>query len=110
MCTSCLATWEFYPINRESGDGKRKPKLSRKGNVLIRKHLYMAALTATRSDQYLKSIYEASVDHGMCRRAALVKIMGKMIEHALWNARKIMKITIPKSTLPTGKNIRSAIL
>lgn len=69
----------FYPINRESGDGKRKPKLSRKGNVLIRKHLYMAALTATRSDQYLKSIYEASIDHGMCRKAALVKIMSKMM-------------------------------
>lgn len=69
----------FYPINKESGDGKRKPKLSRKGNVLIRKHLYMAALTATRSDQYLKSIYEASVDHGMCRKAALVKIMSKMM-------------------------------
>ena len=69
----------LYPVNKESGDGKKKPKLSRKGNVLIRKHLYMAALSAIRYDSYLKSIYEASVDHGMCRKAAITKIMSKMM-------------------------------
>lgn len=69
----------LYPTHKESGDKKHKPKLSRKGNTLIRKHLYMAALSAVRHDPYLKTIYEKSVERGVCRRAALTKIMSKMM-------------------------------
>ena len=69
----------LYPVIKESGDGKKKPHMSRKGNVLLRKNLYMSAMVACTHDPYLRNIYLKSVEKGMPRISAVCKIMKKML-------------------------------
>ena len=69
----------LYPVIKESGDLKKKPHMSRKGNVLLRKTLYMCAMVATNHDPYLREIYLRSVDKGMTGKAAICKVMKKML-------------------------------
>lgn len=69
----------LYPIIKESGDGKKKPHMSKKGNVLLRKRLYMSAMVACHFDPYLKSLYTRLVDRGMPKKSAICAIMKKML-------------------------------
>lgn len=69
----------LYPVIKESGDGVKKPRMSRKGNHTLRRYLYMAALAASTHDPYLRSIYTKSVEKGMPKKAAICKIMKKLL-------------------------------
>ena len=67
------------PVIKESGDGKKHPKMSKKGSSYMRSLLYMAALNAVRSDDHLRKIYEEAIENGMGKKAALGKIMQKIL-------------------------------
>jgi transposase len=69
----------LYPVIKESGDFKKKPHLSKRGNSLMRKTLYMCAMVACHNDTYLSKIYRNCVDRGMAKKAALCKVMVKML-------------------------------
>ncbi|MDY0152532.1 MAG: IS110 family transposase [Candidatus Cloacimonas sp.] len=69
----------LYPVIKESGDLKKKPHMSKKGNVLLRKTLYMCAMVACHHDPYLSAIYRKSVEKGMTGKAAICKVMKKML-------------------------------
>lgn len=69
----------LYPVIKESGDAKKKPHLSRKGNNLLRRNLYLSAMVACCHDPYLRSIYLKSVEKGMSKKSAICKIMKKML-------------------------------
>lgn len=69
----------LYPVIKESGDVSNKPRLSRRGNMLLRKTLFMCAMVACNHDPYLGGIYRKSVERGMAKKAAICKIMTKML-------------------------------
>lgn len=69
----------LYPVINESGDGKKKPHLSRKGNTMLRKHLFMSALVACNHDPHLGSVYHKAVEKGLSKKAAICKVMKKML-------------------------------
>jgi transposase len=69
----------LYPVNKVSGDGKKKPHLCRKGNALLRKRLYMSAMVASNHDQYLRSLYLKLVDRGVPKKSAICVVMKKML-------------------------------
>lgn len=69
----------LYPVIKESGDGKKRPHMSKKGNVLLRKHLYLSAMVACKCDSYLRNLYLKSVEKGMAKKSAICKIMSKML-------------------------------
>lgn len=69
----------LYPVIKESGDGRKKPHLSRKGNRLLRKRLYMSAMVACQHDPYLRSLYMKLVDRGVPKKSAICVMMKKML-------------------------------
>jgi len=56
-----------------------RPHLCKKGNPRIRQALYMAAMSAVRSDTQLRQTYERLIQHGKVPMVALGAIMRKLI-------------------------------
>lgn len=69
----------LYPVIKESGDGKKKPHMSKKGNTLLRKRLYLSAMVACHHDPYLSIMYQKLVDRGVAKKSAICIIMKKML-------------------------------
>jgi hypothetical protein len=69
----------LYPVIKESGDGKKRPYMSKKGNHLLRKYLYMATMVACYKDPYISSLYENLVNNGMHKKKAICRMMNKML-------------------------------
>ena len=69
----------LYPEIKESGDIKKRPRLSKKGNAQLRKTLYMCAMVASTKNPYFNKLYSKSVEKGMAKKAAFCKMMGKML-------------------------------
>lgn len=66
------------PINADSGKHRGKRRI-RAGRHRVRKALYIAALTAVRSNQRLKAIYQTMIDRGKAPKAALIAIARKIL-------------------------------
>jgi transposase len=65
---------------RESGAWKGQPKLSKRGSGLLRKLLYMTAVSCLRrKDSPFRAYYEAMVVRGLRGRKALMAVMRKMV-------------------------------
>jgi len=56
-----------------------RPHLCKKGNPRIRQALYMAAMSAVRSDTQLRQTYERLIQHGKAPMVALGAIMRKLV-------------------------------
>ena len=71
---------------RESGKWKGTPRISKKGNVFIRKALYFPALTATRSSTFEKNLYERILNKRGLTMIASVAVQRKMLAltYTLW--------------------------
>ena len=65
----------------ESGTSLKRTRMDRMGSPEVRSVLYMAALAATRNIQnHLARTYQHLInDNGLCKKAALVAIMRKML-------------------------------
>lgn len=66
------------PFNKESGNYKGVSRISG-GRPIPRKAIYMAALSASRSNPRLKSFYNKLINNGKKPKVALVAVMRKMI-------------------------------
>ncbi len=66
------------PYNRDSGVGGKKRR-TRGGRAFARKALYMAALSAARSNPILKAFYLRLRQRGKEAKVALVAVMRKLI-------------------------------
>jgi transposase len=69
----------LYPVIKESGDLRRRPYLSKRGNALMRKTLYMCTLVACYHDKHFKQLYSDMVDKGIAKKDALCRLMKKML-------------------------------
>ena len=67
------------PRQKISGSSVNKSFLSRRGDALLRKYLYMAALAATRMDSVYHDYYDSLVSRGVCKKKARVAVMRKLI-------------------------------
>ena len=66
------------PFNRDSG-AMRGRRRCQGGNALVRRVLYMAALTATRTEGRLKRFFHNLIDNGKPFKVAITAVMRKMI-------------------------------
>lgn len=66
------------PRIKQSGDGAYRPKMSKQGNGLVRRELYLLAFRCLDNDAYLRSIYAKHRHKGMHHDAALGVLMHKL--------------------------------
>lgn len=67
------------PRIKKSGDGAYKPRMSKQGNSLVRRELYLLAFRCLDNDPYLRSIYAKHRQKGKCHDSALGVLMHKLI-------------------------------
>ena len=68
------------PVRYESGSSVyKRPKISKKGNSLARKVLYMSAMVAIRTNSIIKDKYERLVQSGKKKRVALTACMAHLL-------------------------------
>ena len=68
------------PYNRDSGK-TFKPRCIQGGRAKIRRCLYMAAMSAVKHNEHLKTYYERLVKAGKVKKVALVAVMRKLLIH-----------------------------
>ena len=76
------------PKIKESGDGKKKSKMSKKGSNLARKLLYLAVSRMIGNDTYINELYEEYLDKGKgegCTHGILMHKLARMIYGILKN-------------------------
>jgi transposase len=57
----------------------KRTRISKRGNQHLRRTLYMPALSACRSNPLCADLYQRLIKRGMCRKAAMVAVMRKLI-------------------------------
>lgn len=80
------------PIEKTSGTSvKKKPKISKKGSILIRKMLFMPTLSMIRNNQAIRTLYLRLLDKGKSKMTAIVAIMRKVlvIAYALFRKQEM---------------------
>ncbi len=80
------------PIEKTSGTSvKKKPKISKKGSILIRKMLFMPTLSMIRNNQAIRILYLRLLDKGKSKMTAIIAIMRKIlvIAYALFRKQEM---------------------
>lgn len=72
----------IHPMVRESGDGSKRPKMSKRGRKMLRTALFLPAMVAARRDEHIRSIYEKQIEKGKSKMSALGIIMHKLLRIA----------------------------
>ena len=68
------------PVRFESGSSVyKKPKISKKGNSIARRVLYLSAMTAIRFNEVIKNKYERLIKNGKKKRVALTACMAHLL-------------------------------
>jgi len=68
------------PSPYSSGSSVRgRGSISKKGNGYLRKLLYMAALSASRSNEQCKNLYKRLLAQGKCKKVILIAIANKLL-------------------------------
>ena len=67
------------PSNNESGDLKKKPKISKKGDPFYRAELYFPLLHIITANPVLKSFYDKLLSKGKTKKTAIIACMAKLI-------------------------------
>jgi transposase len=66
------------PITRDSGKQKGRA-MTQNGRPLLRRILYMGALSAIRYDEKMKSFYQRLISSGKAKKVGIVAVMRKML-------------------------------
>ena len=78
-CKKLCAFFGVHPTFKQSGDGTWGSHMSKKGRPVVRKILYMSALTAIRCDATLKQLYAHNRSKGFNHYQALGVVMHKLL-------------------------------
>lgn len=111
--SSLSAYFGVYPEYKESGDGKLKPRMSKKGRASCRAILYMAARNVVIHDEYFKAYYAKQRAKGMAHCAAIGVVMNKLLR-VVWGMLKSKKpfdskIDLANQNRPKGDSIQKSI-
>ncbi len=89
------------PIERTSGSSIRgKSRISKKGNPLVRNHLFLCSFTACENNPQYRALYQRIVDKGKSKKLALIAVSNKLLKQAF---------AVAKSGIPYDKNYRSRL-
>lgn len=83
------------PRLKSSGDSSPKAHMSKQGNAVVRRELYLLAFRVLSTEPYFKAIYTQQRNKGMCHDAALGVLMHKLI-------RVMYGMLINKTTFDAG--------
>lgn len=94
VCTNGFRTFEnakqlsaFFglsPVVTISGTSVRgRPRISKKGNPLIRNHLFLCSFTACSNNHQCKALYERIVAKGKSKKLALIAVTNKLLAQSL---------------------------
>ncbi len=71
------------PTERSSGSSIRgRSYISKKGNPLLRHHLFMCSFTACQNNPQCRALYERIVGKGKSKKLALIAVCNKLIKQA----------------------------
>ena len=74
-----IALMGINPSNDESGDLKKKPKISKKGDSFYRGNLYFPLLHIIRANPVLNSFYNRLLSKGKSKMTAIIACMAKLV-------------------------------
>ncbi len=87
------------PIERTSGSSIRgRSRISKKGNPLVRNHLFLCSFTACEHNPQCRVLYERIVAKGKSKKLALIAVSNKLLKQAF---------AVAKSGIPYDPNYRS---
>lgn len=78
------------PTKKESGTSvRRKSRISKNGNAMIRTILYFPTMNATRYNDRIKTFYERLIDNNKPKKVAIIASMKKLllIAHAIYKTK-----------------------
>ena len=95
------------PHNKESGSSVHKSRMSKTGDVIYRKILYMAAVGNTHRDNVFGKYYQQMIARGRPSKTAIAAVMRKMtrVMFAVWRDNRPFSMDIygnSKITLTNG--------
>ena len=74
---STSAYFGLHPVYRQSGDGRRIPHMSSKGNRVVKSLLYMISRSAINYNPVIRVVYNSALKRGKSKLAALGICMNK---------------------------------
>ena len=78
------AFFGLSPIERTSGSSIRgRSRISKKGNPLVRNHLFLCSFTACEYNPQCKALYDRIVAKGKSKKLALIAICNKLLKQSL---------------------------
>lgn len=78
------AFFGLSPIERTSGSSIRgRSRISKKGNPLVRNHLFLCSFTACEYNPQCKALYERIVAKGKSKKLALIAVCNKLLKQSL---------------------------
>ncbi len=94
VCTNGFQTFEnsgqlsaFFglsPTEYTSGSSVRgKSQISKRGNPLMRNHLFMCSFTACTNNPQCKALYNRIVNKGKSKKLALIAVTNKLLSQSL---------------------------
>jgi transposase len=77
-------------VDNQSGNIKKRNRISKKGNSHIREALYMPAMSSARYNETMKAHYEQLNQRMVCKRQGLISVMRKMLIliYSLWKSNE----------------------
>ncbi len=78
------AFFGLSPIERTSGSSIRgRSRISKKGNPLVRNHLFLCSFTACEYNPQCKALYDRIVAKGKSKKLALIAVCNKLLKQSL---------------------------
>jgi transposase len=95
------AYFGLAPVERQSGSSIRgKSRISKKGNPIVRNHLFLCSFTACEHNPQCKRLYQRIVAKGKSKKLALIAVSNKLLKQAF---------AIAKSGIPYDPNYKSIL-
>jgi len=96
------AYFGLAPAERTSGTSiKGRSRITKKGNPLIRNHLFLCSFTAYKHNPQCKALYKRIVDKGKSKKLALIAVCNKLLKQAY---------AVAKSGIPYDPYYKSSLV
>jgi transposase len=96
------AFFGLSPTETSSGASVRgKSRITKKGNPLVRNHLFMCSFTASKNNTQCKNLYDRIVNKGKSKKLALIAVTNKLLKQMF---------AIAKSGVPYDPDFKAVLV
>jgi len=96
------AYFGLAPAERTSGTSiKGRSRITKKGNPIVRNHLFLCSFTACEHNPQCKALYKRIVDKGKSKKLALIAVCNKLLKQAF---------AVAKSGIPYDPYYKSSLV